>query len=345
MSMTVKSFDQILADMKARNTTGLVTTEGSFVDAVLRPVAYALAAYNFDLAAQAALASPQTAEGIFLEMQAGDYGLVRLPGDKATAQVTLAGADGTVIPKGTAVQTKNGLVFLTVAEAVIDGGTATAAVIAETVGSKYNVAEGDISIMQSLATVTVSAATAASGGSEPEADDALRARLNALRADLPASCNAAQYETWAKEVGAGKAKVEGRWNGPGTVKISLLGADMLPAEAPLLAAVEAHIEPLREVCHTVTYAAAGKTEISVEASVSISGTTAEKVQASLTQQLKSYFAELAFTGQPVSYNRIAFILLSIDGVADYTALTVNGGTAAIAVDADAAPVLKAVSVT
>ena len=346
MSMTVKSFEQILADMKSRDTTGLVTTEGSFVDAVLRPVAYALAAYNYDLAAQAAMASPQTAVGEYLEAQARDYGLTRLSGTRATAFVTFSGAEGTVIPVGTAVQTKSGLVFLTGNEVVIENGNATTAVSAEAVGSNYNVPENSICTMQSFSAVAIAAATVAAGGTDAESDDALRNRLNNLRANSPASGNAAQYESWAQEAGAGKAKAVGRWDGnPGTVKIFLLDANMHPAGEDLIAAVSSHIEPQRDVCHEVTYAAAGNVDVSIAATVSVVGTTAAVVQATLSEVVSAYFAEISLTGQPVSYNKISYLLLSIPGVTDFSALTLNGGAQSVTVSSDAAPVLKAVSVT
>ena len=47
----------------------------------------------------------------------------------------------------------------------------------------------------------------------------------------------------------------------------------------------------------------------------------------------------------VLYNRIAYLLLSIPGVVDYTSLTVNGGTANIVVGGTEVPVLTEVSVT
>ena len=47
----------------------------------------------------------------------------------------------------------------------------------------------------------------------------------------------------------------------------------------------------------------------------------------------------------VLYNRIAYLLLSIPGVIDYTSLKVNGGAANIVVGAAEVPVLAEVSVT
>ena len=46
----------------------------------------------------------------------------------------------------------------------------------------------------------------------------------------------------------------------------------------------------------------------------------------------------------VSYNRISYLLLSIPGVKDYTALTVDGATANITIAADEVPVLTGVTV-
>lgn len=348
MSMTTKTFDAILADMKKNNTTGLNTDEGSFVDAILRPVAYALAAWNFDLAALAKTILPDTATGVYLENQAADYGLVRMDGARAAAEVIFAGNDGTVIPAGTAVQTRGGLVFLTDREATITNGEATVSVTAEDMGTVCNVAANTICVMQSLATVTVKSSTEATGGSDVETDDELRQRLRFVRVNTPASCNAAQYEAWVMETPdakIGKARVFSRPAGPGTVKIVLLGEDMLPAAQEDVDKVAAHIAPRREICTEVTCEPAASTPITVDAEVVLAeGASLDAVKSTFAGLLKAYFAGLALTGQPVVYNRIAYMLLSIDGVTDFTRTTVNGTFDNVSIDDDAVAELAAVNV-
>ncbi len=347
MSMTVKSYEQMLADMKERNVSNLDTSEGSFVDAVLRPVAFCLAAWNFDLAALAKQISPDTATGQYLENQAKDFGIERKPGTKATALVTFSGADGITVPKGTAVQTRNGLVFFTDADTTLSAGTATVGVTSEFPGDVCNVAENAICVMQSLTTVAITASTAAEGGTDVETDEELRQRLNSVRSRVPASCNEAQYEAWAMEVdGVGKARVLGRWNGPGTVKIVLVNEDMRAAEESTVQAVQMHLDPRREICTEVTCVPATDVEIHVEAQVVLAdGFSAEQVQRAFGALVEKYLAGLALTGNPVVYNRIVYMLLSVEGVNDFLSLTVNGTEENLPLDMSAAPRVGTVSIT
>ena len=122
-----KDFEYYLDLMKS-NVSDLDTSEGSVVDGIFRSVAYALAAAQQDLQGFAEIAFPEDGSGAYLDARAADVGLTRKPGTKATAIVTFAGADGTVIPAGTAVQTAGGLVFKTEADVEISGGAAEAAV-------------------------------------------------------------------------------------------------------------------------------------------------------------------------------------------------------------------------
>ena len=57
------------------------------------------------------------------------------------------------------------------------------------------------------------------------------------------------------------------------------------------------------------------------------------------------FDTMAGKTYTVSYNRISYLLLSIPGVKDYTALTVGGATANITIAADEVPVLTGVTVS
>ena len=86
--------------------------------------------------------------------------------------------------------------------------------------------------------------------------------------------------------------------------------------------------------------------IEVSASVTLDGTTtAPAVESAFAERLGEYIRELAFRGYTLLYNRVAFFLLDIDGVVDYTSLSVNGGTGNVSIGAEQVPVLGEVSVT
>ena len=342
-----KDFDYYLELMKS-NVSDLDTSEGSVVDGIFRSVAYALAAAQQDLQGFAEIAFPQDGSGAYLDARAADVGLVRKPGSKATATVTFSASPGVVIPAGTTVQTPGGLVFRTTEEATIADGSADAAVEAENVGADYNVAADEISIMQTATMATITAATAASGGSDAETDAALLQRLQDYLRQTPASCNAAQYLAWATSVpGVGFAKVIPRPGGTlYAVKLALVDEQMQPVTSQeTITAVEAYIETVREVNVTVTVAAASARTIPVSAAVTLDGVTVASVTEKFTSALRAYFREVVKSGGDVIYSKIGYLLLSIPGVVDMTSLLVDGGTSNIPPATDAVPVVGTVTLT
>ncbi len=83
--------------------------------------------------------------------------------------------------------------------------------------------------------------------------------------------------------------------------------------------------------------------INVEATITVeSSTTKEKVRTKFTASLDTYLKGIAFIKYQVLYNQIAFLLLGINGVIDYSALTINSGTSNIAIEPNQVPVLGTV---
>lgn len=99
-------------------------------------------------------------------------------------------------------------------------------------------------------------------------------------------------------------------------------------------------------------------EIAVAAAVTVSGTSLDEVERQLAAGVGDYLKTLIgskygkiYYGPdgdlPYSlvYNRVLAILLTIPGVENFSALTVNGGTADVSIQADTIPVLGEVTVT
>lgn len=351
MALTFKTMEEFLAAMKARirenpNVSDLDTSEGSFADGILRAAAWELAAASFEQQALLSALFPDETSGQYIDAHARDVGIERKPGACAVAEVTFAGTDGTIVPGRTAVQTQSGFVFLTDTDAVIEAGTAKVSVTAINAGSKYNVAENAIVCLQSRGRVTVAASTAASGGTDPETDAALLARVKAFRKEAPASGNAAQYRAWAMEVpGVGAARVIERWNGLATVKVVVADSNMQSVDEDLVGKVQKHLESLREVCVDVTAASAEIVEIEVAAAViTAEGTSAASVETSFRASLKTYLRSLALTGGSVTYHKVAALLLAVPGVEDIEELYLNEDTENINLAEDAVVMLTEVHV-
>ncbi len=335
----------LLANLAA---AGWSTTEGSFVDLLAGPTATELyKRYQADNVLEPMFYVDETS-GTYIDKQAALFGITRKAGIKAVAAITFTGSAGTVIPAATAFLTAAGLVFNLDTTVTLDStGAGTGTVTAAAVGETYNIDAGTlIKMYVNLSGLTSYTNAAATGGVDAESDSALVTRLYARLQTPATSGNAYAYQQWALSVdGVGAAKVIPLWAGAGTVKVVVAGMDREPVEAAVVTAVSNYIGELRPIGATVTVASVTGVTITVAASVTVdSSTTVAAVQAALVSKLDTYVKSVALSSYTVLYNRIVFLLLDIDGVVDYTTLTVNGGTANISLADGEVPVLGEVTV-
>lgn len=302
--------------------------------------------------------------GPYIDKQAAVVGIARKAGTKASCVITFTGTDGAFVPAGTPFYTAAGLAYYLEETVTIAGGAATGTLTAAKTGDGYNIGAGEITqTLRNYPGISGYTNEAAAGGTDPETDETLLARYLERMRRTPTSGNPYHYQSWANSVdGVGASRIISKWDGAGTVKVILADPKMEPASEAAVEACAAYIEEQRPVGAAVTVVAAQAKEMTVTAAVSIDGTTTkDDVQAALSAAVTAYLRELtasAFADNvdmqletpgeksyTVLYNRIAFLLLSIPGVVDYTALQVGGGTANITVPADAVPVLTGVSVS
>lgn len=328
--------------------TEISTNEGSFASDMAAPVALGMSNAYGQLDKLLALMFIQTIDRDYLEARAGEFGIVRKAGAKASGTIRVSGSNGSILPAGAAVMTEDNLIFYTDREAVIASGTASVGITAAKIGHSYNVAAGEIKKLYrnyvGISGVWNEAPTL--GGIDDETDEALRDRL-LIRIQTPAtSGNAYHYRMWALEsAGVGAAKVYPLWNGNGTVKVMVVGDDMQPVDETIVTACAEYIESVRPIGATVTVVSAVAKAISVDAVVVIdTSTTISEVQEAFYKALEEYIHEIAFEVYTLSYNKVGYLLMSIPGVVDYTALTVNGGTENVTIDAGEVPVLGEVTI-
>ena len=347
-----------------RFTTDLQTREGSFTNDVISAMALELCNCYHSIAALLPMFYLDDTSGEYIDQQASAVAITRKTGTTATCSITFTGTNGATVPAGAAYYTQTGLAFYLDASVTIADGTATGTLTAADVGDEYNISAGEIvTALTNYTGVTGFSNGTASGGTDAEADTALLSRyLNQMRR-APTSGNPYQYQQWAESVdGVGAARIVSKWDGPGTVKVILTSQDMETVDETVRAAAADYIETQRPVGPAVTVVSASAHNLAVAATVSIDGTTTlAAVQTALQMATGNYLAELAQTAfadtidldfdtmegktYTVSYNRISYLLLSISGVKDYTALTVGGGTGNITIAADEVPVLTEVTVS
>lgn len=341
---------EILTAMTASGVE-IDTREGSYTNTLISQVAYALWQHSQLLVGRLPIVFPGPDSGEYLDKHAAQLGMVRQPGTKARAEVTFTGTDGTVIPAGTAVYAPDsGLRYLTLEAVTITDETAVATVEAENNGADYNVPAGSITSMavnvpgvDELANLE-----AAAGGSDLESDVDLYTRIHD-RLSLPiTSGNANHYIQWAKEVaGVSYAGCIPLWAGNGTVKVVIAGADKGSVDEEIRSACATHIEEEKPIGATVTVVSVTEMELPVTAAVTLmEGYSTEDVTNQLTATVSALLTSQSF-GQAavIPYSRFLACLLQCAGVADYSTFTVNGGTAAVSVAAEAVPVVGTVNIT
>lgn len=329
---------------------GLSTAEGSLLQIILAPGAYVFWEGLQALRAQVPISFVDETSGRFLDKNAAGYGITRKPGTAASVLLTFTGSAGTTIPAGTLCVTQDGLGFATDEALTLgESGSGTVTATADAVGTAYNVPAGAIiSMQQAVSGVTsLTNEEAAAGGTDPETDAALFARLDAYKKTPPTSGNNRHYHQWALAVnGVGAASVIRCWDGPGTVKVIIADMALRPVEEELRAEVAAYIETQRPVTAEVTVESAAGVPVEVSVTVTTDGTVSKPAtEQTLTERLAEYLGEIAFTeGAEVVYNRVLALVMGLPGVTDCADLKVNGGTANVPLDATQLPMLGTVTV-
>ena len=329
---------------------GLYAGEGGLLNIILAPGAYVFWEALQALRAQVPISFVDETSGAYIDKAAAAYGITRKPGTPASVDVTFTGTANAVVPAGTMCVTADGLGFLTDEELTLgEDGSGTVSATSDDVGAVYNVpAQAIVTTQESVAGVSgVTNAAAAVGGTDPETDAALFARLDAYRKMPPTSGNDRHYHQWALEVnGIGAASVIRCWDGPGTVKVIVADMELRPVGEDKVDEVAAYIETQRPVTAEVTVESAEGVGVQVEVTVETDGTVSKlNTEQALTDRLAEYLGTLAFqTGAEVVYNRVLAIVMGLDGVTDCSGLTVNGGTANVPLDADEVPLLGTVTV-
>ncbi|MBB6674504.1 baseplate J/gp47 family protein [Cohnella nanjingensis] len=338
--------EAILQRMLGRIPSDVDRSEGSYIWDSLAPAAYELflsAGWAKEVLRRG---FASTTFGPYLDARCEEHGITRRPAVKATGQVKLLGAAGTDVPKGTRVATAADPVtsspsveFEVTGEQTLtldSQGQGTANVAAVDAGTVGNVPAGAITLLvTSVPGITgVSNEAGMSGGADVESDESLLERYLLKVRSPGTSGNKSDYVQWALQVeSVGGAQVQPLWNGPGTVKLFVLGSDKRAPNASIVTAVQNYIAPSAgqgegkaPIGASVTVAAATEVPINVSALLTLkAGATVEEASTAIQFALRDYLKQLAFSDTAVRYSRIIGILLDVPSIVDFTDLKVNGG--------------------
>lgn len=336
----------ILEELQIKSTTAASKFEGTFEYDIFSSNSIEFAKAEVELEQLYKAAFADTSWGDYLTMRAAESGIIRKSAVSATGTVTVKGS-GT-LPTGSIFATAASTQFKTLATVTISGSTdvAVQAVIA---GADGNAAAGEITVIpMSIPGITgVVNAEAMHDGYDEEDDSSLLSRYLTHVRTPGTSGNKYHYMEWATSVsGVGSAKVIPLWDGPGTVKVVIVNYNYEQASDTLVQSVAAYVETVRPIGATVTVASAAPKAINV--SVSIDGTLNESV---FKENVKNYFIAIekniinsSDTGY-VSIAKIGAILLSDNGVNDYSNLKINGESNNIALTSEEIATLGTVTLS
>lgn len=290
----------------------------------------------------------ETAAGEWLDKIVGEQGLNRKPATKATTTVIISGSQGAAINIGDKVASDVVTFAFKESKTIGVSGQESVLVECDFFGTIGNVPVGSIKFFPvTLAGLTaVTNPNAITNGYDGEQDDELRQRYFEKVRTPATSGNKYHYKNWAKEVvGVGDARVFPLWNGAGTVKVVIINQNKRGADAQLVADTFAYIEEQRPIGATVTVESAAEVSINVNVSlmIDVENYSLQQVVATIENNIAEYMKEIAFGEDYVSYAKVGSIILSSEGVMDYSGLTVNGGAANIALQSNEVAVLGVVT--
>jgi len=181
------------------------------------------------IAYQAKQRFTKTADLENLKNIAAEYGMSQRQAVPATGAIQFDGAESVALETGTRWKHANGQFYVTTADAIVSGGTATVTAEAEATGTAGNLVAGQeltlvspVSGIASVATVS----TAFTVGREIEDTETFRARIRYRQANPPMGGSNADYVVWATDIPG----VDGVWVSPqamglGTVTIRIASYD------------------------------------------------------------------------------------------------------------------------
>lgn len=330
--------------------------------------------YNYDIAASNAISMEElynymewwgkqtfittATEDEFVDQHALIFGVTRREDTKASGAATISGKTGAEIKRGTILLSRTGQKYESITIGYIDSsGTATVRIQALEGGPAGNCGIGDI-IGFEIANTDIYGVVneeAITGGFDVESNESVVARCKEKVLEPAHSGNENDYKQWAREVaGVGKVDVIPVWNGGGTVKVIISNYDYEPVTEELVQAVKDHIEeptgrPIGADVTVVSYIAYN---LIVAVNLRIAeGYNIDEIKDKITADIRKGIIEesVAYPTKAkttfVSYGKIGAIILAIDGVLDYTSLTLNGGEGSLEVEREKIVVLKSVTVT
>ena len=346
IDFATKTYRNLLQAQLDRVPNSLDKREGSLIQTAIGAGAYALEEFYLELDQVQRGAYLQTAVGQDLDYLAVLANVRRYP---ASAAVRL-GVFNVDIPLGSRFSTIDGAESVNF-EAVERLGPGQYRMLCETpgaIGHRYTGPILPITYIQGLTSAQLTDILVA--GDDIEDDESLRRRAIDALNEQPFGGNVADYKRVVLAIdGVGSLQVYPTWDGGGTVKLSIMGADWMPASPQLVETVQNTVDPPPDqglgygtapIGATVTVTAPETVTVDISARLVLGpGRTASQMSAPIQEAVEAYLLSIRQEwAQPdasglthysswVYAARVIAAMLTVPGVANVTGLTINGSPA------------------
>lgn len=344
-----QDYDYYLEMMLDNVPEDIDTREGSVIYDALAPAATALAEQALNMAEIVRETYVSTADGQFLDYRAAEHGTARIKATKAQVRATATdetGAPLTTVQVGDKFSSIGADPITYTVQSVEDDHSFI--MVSDTAGTKANSYTGQILPItpnDALSYAKITAVTVPAR--DDEDDETLRSRLLQTTPWLAYGGNVADYQAMIDDiVEVGAAQIYPTWNGPGTVKLVILSADMKLPSAELISDVTKQIDPapgqgygLAPIDHTVTVVGPTPVTVDIAATIEVDtagGYTKQAIQSSVEKAIDQYFDQLvkswdtpdAATGRSykmtVIRSQILAKILGVPGITNSSMPTLNG---------------------
>ena len=322
-----KTQESLKSEILNNYNLDIAKNEGSFLDEIASGSAIAHASFYSILEKMLNVAFIKDSFEDNIDKRVSEFGVKRKQGQPAMGYLTFTGENGTIIYREQPIKYNN-LTYQTVCveEFVkIENGSVKIIVQAENAGSEYNIPSSATLTSEIEGVTKITDYTPYKVGTNDETDDELKERFFYIQAHKGTSGNVDDYINWALQVdGVKNVKVIPLWNGNGTVKVIVMTKNNRNVSPEVVEATKEYIESKRPIGANVTVTTPRVLDIQISAKVEH-----EKYVDldSIKAQFRDYVDEyLVNAVSEITYTKIAGILSKIEGVIDYSNLTINNGT-------------------
>ena len=322
-----KSFEEFREEVLENISDRYSKIEGSYTSDIVAGVCRELEKHSKNIASLESAIFVTADSGEYLIRRCADYGITRKLATAAVITVTVTADTDTVLKSGAELTDSNGKVFFELTQATeLTASVPTAVTAVCTSTGKLSIPENSIRFVNSVSGIVITNEAQISG-TDDETDEALFRRLQFRLQNQPGCGTAADYKRWALEIpGVGYARVK---VGAGEISTFIADDDCGPVSSAQISAVMANFDEKRPLGAVVGVSSATVRSASIAATVQLfDGYSLQEVQAAYEDMLHSCIGEIAFDDRTdvLTIARLSHYLMSIDGVEDITAFTLNNGS-------------------